>query len=66
MPNHADLDARLDAIAAQLPRFRRDFEQVFADLTDRAEPPNPATTAAPDLQQPSERPDATVDRVTRH
>ncbi len=66
MPNRADLDAQLDAIAAQMPRFRQDLDRVFADLGGRTASPRPAPQAATDPQQHPDRHDVTVDRATRH
>lgn len=66
MPNRADLDAQLDAIAAQMPRFRQDLDRVFADIAGRTASPRPAPQAATDPQQHLDRHDVTVDRATRH
>lgn len=66
MPNRADLDARLDAIAAQMPRFRQDLDRVFADLGGCTASPRPAPQATTDPQPHLDRHDATVDRATRH
>ena len=37
MPDTTNLDARLDAVAAQMPRFRQDLARVFADIGERVE-----------------------------
>jgi hypothetical protein len=66
MPNRTDLDARLDAIAAQMPRFREDLDRVFADIGGGTASSTPAPQAATDPQQRLDRHDVTVDRATRH
>lgn len=64
MPDRTDLDARLDAIAAQMPRFREDLDRVFADIGEWAGP-RPAEPAT-DPQPRRDRPGAKVERATRH
>ena len=66
MPNRTDLDARLDAIAAQMPRFREDLDRVFADIGGRTASSTPAPQAATDPQQHLDRHDVTVGRAIRH
>ena len=65
MPNRTDLDARLDAIAAHMPRLLRDFAQVFGDPPERAESPRPVKTDQ-DPQVPSDRDEPQVDRAAPH
>lgn len=65
MPNNAVLDARLDAIAAHMPRLRRDFAQVFGDPIERADSPRPVKTDQ-DPQVPSDRDEPQVDRAAPH
>ncbi|WP_246037183.1 hypothetical protein [Thermomonas fusca] len=67
MTSRSDLDARLDAIAAQMPRFRQDMQRVFADIDRRDDQPCPeAEPAANPRQQPDARPATTVDRAALH
>ena len=66
MPNRTDLDARLDAIAAQMPRFRQDFDRVFADIAGHPGPPDTVMPPAPEPRQTADPDDAMVDRATHH
>lgn len=69
MPNNSDLEALLDAIDAQMPRFRQQLAQVLADIDECTGPPRPAAVAALEQRQPQRRADrcsAKVERAALH
>ena len=66
MPDTINLEARLDAVAAQMPRFRQDLARVFADIGERAGPPHPLQAPATDPPQRRDRSDTGGERARRH